>query len=284
MATPDQSPLNSQNKAVLGKLFSHPANDTLSHLVRVLSTTAGVDSTLLLTGYSLTAVADQLTRFLDLNLQALAQRLASNASKSLLPGETVVAQLPLPGALSRIQNFRDGAKILSSMCSDVRAVFRLWGLLKIWLLARGTYYNPPKDSVLRTIAWGQILSISGYYVLEHGFYLAMKGVYKGWTPADIGKWFRTSIYIYGFYIVLDYIRLYREAKLEEAKPASEKMDPAKKEVADRQWYKTLQVNAGYTPLCFHWAKPGGVFNDTWVGLLGAYAGWASFKEAWKQTA
>lgn len=283
MATPAESPLNPSNKDILGKLFSHPNNDVASHLARVLSTAAGIDSTLLLVGYSLNFVSDSLNRLLELEVRAITERLALNASKTLLPGETVIAKIPIPGMATRVVNARNSTKILSGMCSDVRAFMRLWGLLKMWLLARATYFNPPKDSTMKAIAWGQILSISTYYVLEHGFYLAGKGVYK-WQPEDIGKWFRTSIYAYGLYLVLDYARLYREATLEDHKPASEKMDASKKEVADRQWYKALQVNLGYSPLCFHWANPTGLFSDSTVGLLGAFAGYASFKEAWKQTA
>ena len=283
MATPDQSPLNPSNKAILGKLFTHPSNDTASHLVRVLSTASGIDSTLLLVGYSLNLVSDQLNKLLELEVRAITERFAANASKTLLPGETVIAKIPVPGITTRVVNLRNSTKILSGMCSDVRAFMRLWGLLKMWLLARATYFNPPKDTVLKNIAWGQILSISGYYALEHGFYLAGKGVYK-WQPEEIAKTFRTSIYAYGLYLILDYARLYRESQLEEQKPASEKMDPTKKEVADRQWHKALQVDLGYSPLCFHWATPGGLFSDSVVGALGAFAGWASFKEAWKQTA
>lgn len=283
MATPDQSPLNPTNKAILSRMFAHPANDTASHLARVLSSAAGIDSTLLLIGYSLNFVSDQLSRVLKLELKAIAERAAANASKSLLPGETVIATLPVPAITSRISNLRDSTKIFSGMCSDVRAFMRLWGLLKMWLLARATYANPPKDTTLRNIAWGQIVSISGYYALEHYFYLAGKGVYKA-KPEDIGKWFRTSIYAYGAYLFLDYVRLYRESQLEQATTASEKLDTSKKQVAERQWYKALQVNAGYTPLCFHWATPGGYLSDSAVGLLGAFAGMASFKEAWRQTA
>lgn len=283
MATPAESPMNPTNKAILNKLFTHPSNDVASHLARVLSTAAGIDSTLLLVGYSLNLVSDQLNKLLELEMRALTERFARNAEKSLLPGETVIARIPIPGITTRVVNARNSTKILSGMCADVRAFMRLWGLLKMWLLARATYFNPPKDTVLRNLAWGQILSISGYYVLEHGFYLAGKGVYK-WQPEEIAKTFRTSIYAYGLYLIFDYARLYRETQLEDAKPASEKMDPTKKEAADRQWLKALKVNLGYSPLCFHWATPGGLFSDSVVGALGAFAGLAAFGEAWKQTA
>lgn len=267
----------------LTRLFSSPTDRTITRLNRILSTSAGVDSTLLLLGYSLTFTSAQLTRLATANITSLASTLALRASATLKPGETRIVAAPVPAPTARIVALAAQAKVVSGMCSDVRCAMRLWGLLKIWAGAKATYAAPPKDALLRVLAWGQLGAMGAYLVMEHGFYLASKGVLRGWSPEKIGRWFRGSIAVFGAYLVLDFVRLARTSNL-ASKPLREKSmeEVHADKVKEAAWWRSLQVDLAYSPLCFQWGMVGGVgMSDAWVGALGAWAGWTGFKEQWR---
>lgn len=275
-------------------LFNSSADRTIAHLNRVLSTTAGADSTLLLTGYSLAFISAQLNKLANIGVRQLAEKMAANASAtaSLKPGETLVTTQAIPpnSGTARLLNTAASMKTFSGMCSDVRMFMRLWGLLKIWAGFKAAYYGSSKmDPIVRVTTWGKLLSLLGYYVLEHGFYLGSKGVLKRFTPAQLGKMFAASIWIFGGYLVLDFVRLYRVSQLAARKRSAgaasdEKEDKALAQAESRAWWNALQVDLAYTPLTFHWGLPGGVVSDATVGALGAWAGWVGFSEAWRNTA
>ncbi len=267
-------------------LFNSTNDARIAHLSRILTTSSGVDTTLTLVGYSLYFVHAQLNRLQNYNLKVLAERVASNASKSLNPGETVVATFPLPGPMSRIEDLKAATKGLAGMCSDFRAFTRLWGLLAIWAWAKRTYLAPPKDEILKTVAWAQIAANASYLIFENGYYLAGKGVLRGWAPQKQKRWALLSLRMFLGHVALEFVRLWRTRQLREEKRylGEEKEDKIARIQEEKAWWRTSYIYAAYTPLAVHWAIDGGFLSDDLVGALMTVVGLVKFRAAWKQTA
>ena len=192
--------------------------------------------------------------------------------------------MPLSSRAQLLTDAAAGTKIVGGLCSEVRMFIRLFGLLKIWAGMKNAYLNPPKDIVIRLLSWGQLISMGTYLVHENGFYLATKGVLKGWTAEKLGSTFRRAIWVFFAYLCMDYARLLRVWQLrEQASATSEKEEKLELEKQDAAWWRSLKVDLSYSPLCFHWGNEGGLVSDTVVGLLGASAGFQGFAEAWRQT-
>jgi len=270
-------------------IHSHLLSSTdahIAHLNKILATSSGVDSTLTLVGYSLLFVSSQLTKLQSLELQSFAKRFALSAFKALGPGEGVVATVPAPKSMVKIGELAQGTKALAGLCSDFRAFTRLWGLLGVWAGAKKLYLNPPKDSVVKGVAWGQLSALGLYLVYENGYYLAGKGVLLGWTPQKQKRWAKQSLKLFLAYLALEWIKLFRTRQLREAGKAqgetAEKVEARKKEEA--AWWNAAIANAAYTPPAMHWASETGLLSEAWVGLLVGLVGWMKFKVAWAQTA
>ena len=76
-------------------------------------------------------------------------------------------------------------------------------------MVKRNYLDPPKDVILNAVSWTQAGTLGLYYFYENGYYLAGKGVLKGWAAADIKRWAKTSLKMFLAYTVLEYVRLYR---------------------------------------------------------------------------
>jgi hypothetical protein len=179
------------------------------------------------------------------------------------------------------------------MCSDVRTFTRLWGMLGVYASARKLQSARPADSVLHGLAWSQTLSIAAYLVYENGYYLAAKGVLRGWSDEKQKRWARTSLRLFLAYLLLDWVRLFRVRQLREDKKKKEEeqegegdkegaVEAAKEEEA--VWWRTAIVDAAYTPLAIHWSGKNGILSDGWVGALMSVVGLVKFSAAWAQTA
>jgi hypothetical protein len=94
---------------------------------------------------------------------------------------------------------------------------RLWDLLGVYASVRKLQSSPPADSILRGLAWSQTLSLGAYLVYEHGYYLAGKGVLRGWSAEKQKRWAKTSLRMFLAYVVLDWVRLFRTRQLREEK-------------------------------------------------------------------
>lgn len=300
MAAPSNaSPKPPTSVPALQRIFTSPVDSHIAHINRLLSTASGIDSALLFIGYSLTFVSAQFQKASTFPSprQALVER-----AYQLVSGKNASTSSKAPSSEKYQQSMNsisDSAKTLGGMCSDIRMFMRLWGLFKIYAGAKATYNAPPKDSMLKTLAWAQLASMAAYLSLEHSFYLSTKGVLKGLSPERVGGWFKIAIWLFGGYLAMDYARLWRiwqireqERKMEglaqgEKGSGTEKEEHvvAEREKQDGAWWRSLQVTMAYSPLVLHW---GGVqkaaLDEAWVGLLGAWAGWVGVKEAWRVTA
>jgi hypothetical protein len=256
-------------------LFSLPTTDSrVAHLNKILATSSGVDTTLTLVGYSLYFVASQIPRLEALNLRARASPLLSNDAPK--------TQALASGVVSPLANLAISTKTLAGICSDFRAFTRLWGLLGVYASVRKLQSAHPPDSVLHGLAWSQTLSLAAYLVYENGYYLAAKGVLRGWSAEKQKRWAKTSLRMFLVYIILDWVKLFRTKHLREKKAKEGSVETTKEEEAI--WWRTATVDAAYTPVAMHWSSQNGILSDAWVGALMSVVGLVKFRTAWAQTA
>ena len=148
-------------------------DDFLTHLNRVLASSAGVEAILCTLCYTLLFVHSRLIRILEKRYERLALAFVTKASSPF----TGVASIAPPR--TRLSELCAGTKALADLIDDFRFFTRLWGLIAIYGCARENYLSPPGDAVLKTLVWAQV-GVSGVFqVLENGAYLAGKGVLRG---------------------------------------------------------------------------------------------------------
>lgn len=269
--------------SVLLQLFNSPASDAALKWRRVLQSAGGIDATLMLAGYTLTFASVQVARLLKTRLAALAEQYAQGASKSLSPGETLVATLQLPTPASRLADAHLGLKALAGHCSDVRTFTRLWSVLTMWGWAKQTLFAPPKDTVLRLLNVAQLLVNSGYVLAEHRAYLAMKGVYRGFSADRIKADWVLAGKFFGAHLLLDFVRLWRVWQIQNDSPftgAEEKSVRDQRKEDNRLWWKALVVDAAYLPMAVELSYAPGWCGEEATSVLGMIVGYLSFKEAW----
>ncbi|KAH8747886.1 hypothetical protein BGZ57DRAFT_158493 [Hyaloscypha finlandica] len=248
-------------------LFTSATDARITRLSRVLSTSGGVDATLTLVGYGLFFVSSQITALDKLQLTSL---LRPGGSKN---DSTSLVKLVELGA---------SARALAGMCSDFRTFTRLWGFLGVYAMAKKNYVKPETDVVLRAVSYGQTLSLGAYYIYENGYYLAGKGVLKGWTPEKIKRWAKTSLRMFLAYVVLEFVRLYRARQLRELRKvkAVDEKDMVEMKREEKTWLRGAIVNTAYAPLTVHWASENPVLSDGVVGALMSVVGLIKFRAAW----
>jgi len=280
-------PASIPHSSQLAKIFTSPLDDRIAHMNRVLSTASGIDSTLCFVGYGLMFVSSSLE---NLRNSPAFRSVLSNLSHGDA-NKSATTKASTGGLAAKLGDTAASAKALGGMCSDFRMAMRLWGLLKVWSGAKATYFSPPKDGVLKILAWTQLGSMAAYLVLENNYYLWSKGVIKGVTRETMVKRLRAAIWVFLSYLVLDFVRLGRVRQLraieqnekEKGENVDDKDVKARLMEQDRAWYQSLQVDLAYFPLCFGW---GGAINlPEWsYGFGGMLAGLAKFKEALRVTA
>lgn len=254
----------------MSALYRSKTDARITRLYRLLQTASGIDTTLTLVGYSLVLVSSQLSRLQSLEAKLLSRLSIKNGVAST----------------AKLANLESSMKILAGMCSEFRTVSRLWGLLGIYMMCKRNYLSPQKDSILNALAWTQAGTLGLYYFYENGYFLAMKGVLKGWAGADIKRWAKTGLKMFLAYIMLEFVRLYRARQLldvKKAKAVSAK-DNEDVEKEEELWLRTTMLDIAYTPLCFHWSAENGLLSDGWVGALMTFVGAVKFKAAWATTA
>lgn len=235
----------------------------------ILGSYGANDSNLAFVGYGLLFVSEI--------LKYSASALAATAPGA--PGAAAAASSPVLRALldrlaSNATSLVAPSRALSDLISDIRIFNRLWGLVPLSVWALETYAQPPSDPVLRGIAYTQVVANLAYQPLENVAYLAMHRVLPQSVVSDKlqGALWIYSCYLWALHVVLDLVRLRREAQLQqEGKMAKD----------DFSWYQYLVINLAYLPLTVHWSLPQGLLNDVTVGFLGCTAAAASIYPRWK---
>jgi hypothetical protein len=260
-------------------LYLSKTDATLSHVSRVLSTPSGTDTFLLTLCYT-SLLSSSLLSSLSLHrIHAAARQFISQAI-ALPPNTTVIIDTSsLPPSRLLITSRR--LKALSELVSDFRIFVRLWGLLSIYNWGKRVYNSPPTDTLVRRIVYTQVASNIAFQYLENGAYLASKGV-LGWGKEKQGRAWIWSSRFWMLHVGLDFVRLWREARLRvlkgKARPGS---DEENKWLA--KWRREIVVNAVWAPLTLHWSLEEGFASDFWIGVLGSVAGLAGFRELWRNT-
>lgn len=164
--------------------------------------------------------------------------------------------------------------------------------------------------MLRVISYIEVLSLVIYQSLENITYLATNEVIDQNLFKRVGgirKWSLWSIRAWFTYVLLQFVRLSREALLfnqqeeERKKRRAEEISAGEKAVsahlaedADievarqaeiRNWRKRLVSNAAWAPLCAHWSFENGIgVPPSMIGFIGLLAGgWGTY-DLWQATA
>lgn len=270
----------------------------LTRLNYVLSSSAGVEAVLCTLCYTLVFTHAQLQRRLERQYGRLAVALASKASESMYPGETVLASIEPPR--TRLSETCASVKALADLIADFRVFVRLWGLVSIYASARDNYMTPPGDAILKLVTWAQVGANTAFQVLENGAYLANKGVLRGgkWTNRE-SHWWVLSNRCWMAHSVLEFLRLLRVRQLrynEEFGAKAEQQDEPKMGVAGsevkvqsealkKRWQRDFYANAGWFPLTLHWSfedESSSPMSETWIGICGMVPGVIGLMNAWEQ--
>ncbi|KIW03805.1 uncharacterized protein PV09_05105 [Verruconis gallopava] len=270
----------------------------VTRVLKVLATPGGTDRVLCTTAYTLQLLSAIINSRLDAATERLARNLAEKASKALLPGETVVATFEPPAIAQLLARLANSSKKLATLISDYRIFVRLWGLLGIYAWGKSVWLDPPKDKVLRWIAYAQVLVNVCFQPLENRAYLAGKTIIDRDARAQLRDWCWSSRF-WCASTTLEFVRLWRQKKIWEAEDraaaskekrqgpentqADEEAKAARQE-EERLWWKDLIVNAAYYPMTLHWSLETGLLTDMQVGILGMIAGGMGLREAWRKTA
>jgi hypothetical protein len=260
-------------------LYISKTDATLSHLSRILSTPSGTDTFLLAICYTSLLTSSLLSSLSLHRIHAAARRLISQAI-SLPPNTTVIIDTSaLP--TSRLLITATRLKALSDLISDFRIFVRLWGLLSIYKWGKRVYNEPPADALVRRIEYTQVASNIAYQYLENGAYLASKSV-LGWSKEKQTRAWVWSSRFWMLHVGLDFVKLWREAKLRSLKgKGKEGVEGLEESKWKAKWRREMVVNVAWAPLTLHWSLEEGLVGDFWVGLLGSVAGLAGFRELWK---
>ncbi|KAK5119070.1 hypothetical protein LTR62_000281 [Meristemomyces frigidus] len=281
----------------LSNLLHSPGLHTdkvLTHLNRVLATSAGVEATLCTLCYTLYFVHSRLLRIRKTKHSPLAITLATKVSTLILPGETLVASISPPK--SYLSGTCASVKALADLTNDVRYFTRLWGLIPIYNWAKDHYLKPPGDASLKALIWGQVLMFSTFQVLENGAYLASKGILKGeaWHRRQ-PKWWVWSNRFCLAYLGLEGLRLLRIRQLRynedfgaknTTSDEDEGMVRIESEALRRKWQSEFYVGAGWLPLTLQRSfgdQSAGPLDETWIGICGMIPGIIALGNVWQQT-
>jgi len=143
--------------------------------------------------------------------------------------------------------------------------------------------NPPEDSLLRGVSYGQVVVNITYQYLENYAYLSSKGV-LGWSTEKQNRAYIWSSRFWMAHVGLDFVRLYHEAAKRRNKgKGKEGVEDLEESAWRAKWRRQLVVNSAWAPLTLHWSLEQGLVGDFWIGLLGSVAGIAGLRELWKNT-
>ena len=261
----------------------------LQHTSRLLTTANGIDNTLATVLFTATLLHSQLVRVLTKRYEKLAFTLASKASESILPGETIVASIEPPA--SRLSRTCAGFKELASTSAEVWMALRLFGLFHIYRWAREFYERPHRDVVIKTLVWAQIGAAATFQFIENFAFLAYKGILQGekWERRA-PRWMAISNRFWMAQIVLEGLRLLRVRQLnwnEEFGAEGEKEVKIESERLKRRWHRDFYGNAGWLPLTLHWSyvdEAESPVTEVWQGLCGLLPSIYGLQDAWRETA
>ncbi|KAH6642334.1 hypothetical protein C7974DRAFT_385257 [Boeremia exigua] len=308
---PHPTPLQKLRFLVARRLANaaHSTDRTLLRLAALLSTPSGIDVALGTTGYTLTLLAALGQRVLTHQLTAAATSLAEKAAPVMLPGESLVVQLPAPAHTTLLAQSVASSNAIAAVIADYRIFVRMFGLLGLYTWARATWRAPlpadaaPHERVLRGTTWAALASCVAFQVLENGAYAASKGMLTGagWS-GEVGKrretvWWVWSSRFWAAYVGCEIFRLgveracwapkgKMEGEGDGEKEGKLQAEQEKREESSKRWawWKDLASNVAYAPMTLHWSVEEGLLSELQVGAFGTVAAGALLVDAWRKTA
>lgn len=272
---------------------SHRADAHVLHVARVLQSSQGVESIVTTLAFTLSLVHSQLTKLLARQYERIALSLVSKASTELSPGETAIATLEPPQ--TRLAELNGCVKQAADLLVDVWIFTRLWGLVGIYKWARETWDSPPRDPVIKTLIWGQVITATLFQAGENVAYLAMKSVLpkSRWPAERAAKWMAVSSRFWMAQTVLEILRLLRVRQLRYnenfgAQSADdEKQVKVQSEALQRRWYRDWYAMMGWLPLTLHLSyldEADSPISETWQSICGLVPSVLMLQDVWRDTA
>lgn len=105
----------------------------LSRILKVIATPGGTDRLLCTAAYTLQLTSAVINNRLHKATERIAQQIADNASKAMLPGETIAVTFEAPPVALLLANISLTTKKFATLISDYRIFIRLWGLLGVYV-------------------------------------------------------------------------------------------------------------------------------------------------------
>ncbi|GJP87172.1 hypothetical protein AlacWU_00071 [Aspergillus niger] len=258
---------------------------TVDRFDRLISTAAGQERVLAVTGYLAHTLHHILSSAPWIAFQARLSLLARLRNKSTSPSPK-----PTPSSSSSSRLLA-----LSSLMSETRFTLRLLGLFPLWTWGSQTLKHPPADKPLYILTLLQVFVNVIYQALENVGYLAQKGIVSKkfvdrWGGID--KWYIWSTRAWFGHIFFQFFVLWRGTVLRRRKMKEEagvegvgkeeKREALRKET--RAWRKSLVNNVCWAPLCLHWCFEKGIgFPEHLTGLVSFMAGAWDVWDTWVAT-
>ncbi|RMD45043.1 hypothetical protein DV735_g97, partial [Chaetothyriales sp. CBS 134920] len=168
---------------------------------------------------------------------------------------------------------------LGALLSDTRTTLRLTGLIPLTVLLKSLLdpKSPRRaDPVAYKIALVQCLSYIGFQLLENVGHLTRKGV----IPASFiakrggeGAWATWSCRSWLLGILTDFVRLAREAQVNQQKKEQGQITAQEQKAFEATWWVGLRTSLAWLPMALHYSVPGGLpfMNPGLVALSGFLA-------------
>jgi hypothetical protein len=258
---------------------------------RVLSSSDGIDASLCTLYYALRLLHSRLTHMLEVSYERMADEIVVRASKTMMPGEIVGANLEPPYV--KLRDSCESARAAGVTIYKIRCFLRLWGLVRISVSVRTTYTRPPHDPIIKLLAWLQIGAKSTYQVLENGAFLARVGIFrsKSWQTRE-SRWWAWSNRAYMVSVLLNVLRLLRVRQLQyneefgaQGKATRENTEIQSEELQQR-WARDLCATIGWIAptLYLSYEDPlESPVSESWMGISGIVPGIIALQDVWRRT-
>lgn len=273
-----------------GALLAALKRHTL-HSSRVLSTSDGIEASLCTVYYGLRLLHSRLTHMLEISYERMADELVARASKTMMPGEIVGANLEPPHV--KLRDRCESVRAAGATVYKLRCFLRLWGLVRIYDSARAIHNRPPHDPIIKLLAWSQIGAKSVYQILENGAFLASIGLFrsKSWQARE-PKWWAWSNRAYMVSVVLNLLRLLRVRQLQYNEEFGAQGNAAtadlqvKSEELKKRWNRDLCATIGWiapTSYLSYEDPLESPVSESWMGISGIVPGIIALQDVWVRT-
>ncbi|SPJ90437.1 uncharacterized protein FTOL_13318 [Fusarium torulosum] len=141
--------------------------------------------------------------------------------------------------------------------------------------------NETKDlqaqKVKKTITAAQLMSLTGYFILENTAWLSMRGVLK-WSKKSQSKFLGWCARCWCIYVIAELGRLLHER-------ARDLPDGEQEDMKSRlEWKKKIVQVSMWLPLSIHYVSSSAVLPEPVAAFLATYAEFITLKGQWDATA